>query len=114
MGNEKKSSSFGERIRSSLDLNKEEGYTFILNLVTIGGFILYAIGIYMHVVLLGLNWGNIAVDLSIQLFGAYLGLTLIVVLGGFILIFCFHMQKLRVLNVFLCWFWIISFLLLLF
>ena len=90
------------------NLNKEEKYTFILNLITIGGFILYVIGIYLHVVLLGLDWGNVAVDLSIRILGPFFGLLLVVLIGGFILFFCFFVKKLRIINIFLCWFWIIS------
>jgi len=95
-------------MKPSLDLNKEEKYTFILNLITIGGFIAYVIGIYFHVVLLGRDWGNVAVDLSIRVLGPILGLFLVVIIGGIILFLCFFIKKLRVINVFLCWFWIIS------
>ena len=95
-------------MKSFLELDKEEKYTFILNLITIGGFIAYVIGIYLHVVLLGLDWGNIAVDLSIRVLGPILGLFLVVLIGGIILFLCFFIKKLRIINVFLCWFWIIS------
>ncbi len=81
---------------------------FILNLIAIFSFILYGIGIYLHVAILGVEWGNIAVDFAIQIVGPVAGVLLVVIFGSLILLFTYYIQKLRITNVLLCWFWILS------
>jgi len=80
----------------------------ILNLLAIFSFILYGIGIYLHVAILGVEWGNIAVDFAIQIVGPVPGVLLVVVFGSLILLFTYYLQKLRISNILLCWFWILS------
>ncbi len=91
-----------------LELIKEEQKLFILNLVTIFSFCLYAYGIYLHVAIRGLVWGNMAIDLSIQILGPVFGVVMVVVLGCIILFISFYIDQFRATNVFLCWFWIFS------
>lgn len=81
---------------------------FILNIITIVSFVFYGIGIYLHVAILGEEWGNIAVDFAIQVVGPVAGVLLVMVFGALILLITFYLQKLRVTNVLLCWFWIFS------
>jgi len=81
---------------------------FILNIVTIFSFILYGIGIYLYVTIPLGKWDNIAVDLAIQIIGPLLGVILIIVSGSLILLLTYYIQKLKIANVFLCWFWIFS------
>ncbi|MHA1798791.1 MAG: hypothetical protein ACTSVY_10145 [Candidatus Helarchaeota archaeon] len=99
---------FPSDLGETFNLTAEEKRTFVLNLVTIGGFVLYVIGIYLHVVILGNEWGNVAVDLSIRVLGPILGLFLVVVIGVVILFLSFFIKRLRITNIYLCWFWIIS------
>ena len=80
----------------------------ILNLIAIFSFILYGIGIYLHVAILGVEWGNIAVDFAIQIVGPVAGVLFIVIFGSLILFFTYYIPKSRITNVFLCWFWILS------
>ena len=80
----------------------------ILNMVAIGSFILYGMGIYLIVAVLGKEWGNIAVDLALQMLGPLYGVILVIVVGSLILLIAYYIQKLRKINVFLCWFWILS------
>lgn len=101
-------SSISSKMRNCFNFNEEEKKTFILNLIAIGSFGLYAIGIYLHVAILGNEWGNIAVDLSLRVLGPILGLILVVLIGLVILLFTFFIQRLRITNIYLCWFWIIS------
>ena len=96
------------KMRKLIHFNDQEKKSFILNLFTIGAFIAYIIGIYLHVGILGNEWGNIAVDLSLRILGPVLGLILVVLLGLTILLFTFYVKRLRVTNIYLCWFWIIS------
>jgi hypothetical protein len=63
----------------------KEPKQLILNLVAIFSFILYGIGIYLHVAILGVEWGNIAVDFAIQIVGPVPGVLLVVVFGSLIL-----------------------------
>lgn len=86
----------------------EETETFILNIITVVGFCLYAWGIYLHVAIRGKEWGNVAVDLSIQVLGPLLGVLMVVMLGGIILFFTLGISQFRAVNVFLCWFWMLS------
>ncbi|MHA1652206.1 MAG: hypothetical protein ACTSYB_18645 [Candidatus Helarchaeota archaeon] len=86
----------------------EDSKQFILNLVTIVSFILYAIGIYLHVAILGEEWGNIAIDLAIQLLNPLFGVIIVVIIGILILLLTYYFQMSRNTNVFLCWFWIFS------
>ncbi|MBD3230407.1 MAG: hypothetical protein GF329_19665, partial [Candidatus Lokiarchaeota archaeon] len=80
----------------------------LLNLMTIISFILYAASIYLHVRILGEEWGNIAVDLAIDLVGPLLGVIIVVLIGAFILIITYYIEFLRTTNIFLCFFWILS------
>ncbi len=77
-------------------------------MVAIGSFILYGMGIYLIVAVLGKEWGNIAVDLALQMLGPLYGVILVIVIGSLILLISYYIQKLRKINVFLCWFWILS------
>ena len=90
------------------ELIDEERKLIILNIITIFGFCLYAYGIYLHVAIRGKQWGNIAIDLSIQLLGPVLGVIMIVYLGVLILLFSSGIPLFRTTNIFLCWFWILS------
>jgi len=81
---------------------------FWLNIITIGSFILYAAGIYIQVAFQGITWGNIAVNLALQVLGNELGTVVVVAVGAFILILLYLLPKLHVVDVFLCWFWILS------
>ena len=101
-------SSISVKIKDLFNFDEQEKKTFSLNIVTLGAFIAYVIGIYLHVAILGNPWGNIAVDLSLRVLGPILGLILVVLLGLVIILFTFFIQRLRVTNIYLCWFWIIS------
>jgi len=81
---------------------------FILNIIAIFSFVLYGIGIYLHVAIFGEKWGNVAVDLAIQIVGPLLGVILIIIFGTFILLITYYIQQIKITNVFLCWFWILS------
>ncbi|MHA1271308.1 MAG: hypothetical protein ACTSPY_16060 [Candidatus Helarchaeota archaeon] len=81
---------------------------FILNIITIFSFVLYAIGIYLHVAILGEEWGNVAVDLAISLVGAIWGVIFVVLIGSLILLITFFIDFLKKTNIFLCFFWILS------
>lgn len=81
---------------------------FILNIITIGSFILYGIGIYLHVSILGREWDNIAVDLALQVLGPLIGVILVIIIGSIILLLTYFFQKLKRTNIFLCLFWIFS------
>ena len=86
----------------------QEKNQVVLNLIAIGSFILYRIGIYLHVGILGLDWGNVAVDAAIQTLGPLGGVMIVILVGTLILLVTFFIQISRKTNVFLCWFWIIS------
>ena len=101
-------SSISSKMRDLFNLNEEEKKTFILNLIAISSFVVYVIGIYLHIAILGNDWGNVAVDLSLRVLGPIFGLFLVVLIGLIILLFSFFIQRLRVINIYLCWFWIIS------
>ncbi|MHA1300547.1 MAG: hypothetical protein ACTSO9_14100 [Candidatus Helarchaeota archaeon] len=87
---------------------KDEPESIVLNIITLIGFCLYAYGIYLHVAIRGKQWGNMAIDLSIQILGPLLGVIMIVILGGIILIVSLGIPHFRATNIFLCWFWIFS------
>ena len=81
---------------------------FYLNIITIFSFVLYAIGIYLHVAILEEEWGNIAVDLALNIVGPLLGVIIVVIIGSCILLLTFFIRFLKKTNIFLCFFWIIS------
>ncbi|MHA1129447.1 MAG: hypothetical protein ACTSQQ_01455 [Candidatus Helarchaeota archaeon] len=81
---------------------------FILYLIAIGSFILYGIGIYLHVGILGQDWGNVAVEAALQVLGPLVGVLIVILVGALILLITFFVAFLRKTNVFLCWFWILS------
>jgi len=81
---------------------------FILNIITIFSFVFYGIGIYLYVTIPLGKWDNIAVDLAIQIVGPLLGVILVIICGAFILLLTYSIQKFKIVNVFLCWFWIFS------
>ncbi|NVM54090.1 MAG: hypothetical protein HWN66_10355 [Candidatus Helarchaeota archaeon] len=81
---------------------------FILNIIAVGSFILYGIGIYLYVTILNEDWGNIAIDFAIQLVGPLVGVILVIIIGSIILLLSYYIQKLKHTNVLLCWFWIFS------
>ena len=68
----------------------KEGKQFLLNIVAIISFILYAIGIYLHVAILGEKWGNVAVDFAIEIVGALWGVIFVVLIGALILLLSFY------------------------
>jgi len=80
----------------------------ILNFFAAISFIFYGIGIYFYVTMLGEEWGNVAVDLAIQIVGPLVGVILVILIGAFILFLTLYIQKTRHTNVLLCWFWILS------
>ncbi|MHA1145395.1 MAG: hypothetical protein ACTSRW_11705 [Candidatus Helarchaeota archaeon] len=80
----------------------------LLNAFAFGGFILYAIGIYLHVAIMHERWGNVAVDLALNLLGPLGGVILVVAIGGVILLTSRLLKFFRLTNIFLCWFWIPS------
>ncbi|MHA1369152.1 MAG: hypothetical protein ACTSWN_07365 [Promethearchaeota archaeon] len=82
--------------------------TFVLNLVAIFSFVLYAIGIYIQVEIQGIRWGNAVVNFSIQVLGPLFGVVIVVLVGAAILMISYFITRLHAINVFLCWFWIIS------
>ena len=86
----------------------KEKQLFILNLIAIGSFILYAIGIYIQVTFQGITWGNVVVNFALQVLGNALGVVMVVVIGACILLSLFMIPKFRVIDVYLCWFWILS------
>ncbi|MHA1264117.1 MAG: hypothetical protein ACTSRS_02680 [Candidatus Helarchaeota archaeon] len=86
----------------------QEKNQFILNIITIISFILYALVIYLHVAVLGNPWGNIAVDLALEIVGPLVGVIIVATIGTLILLFTFKIQVSKNLNLFLCWFWIFS------
>ncbi|MFX0101305.1 MAG: hypothetical protein ACFFCS_17155 [Candidatus Hodarchaeota archaeon] len=81
---------------------------FILNLVAILSFVLYAIGIYIQVVYQGIEWGNVAVNLALQVLGPLLGVIVVVLIGAAVLLSLYAIKRLQAIDIFLCWFWIIS------
>ena len=81
---------------------------FWLNILTIGSFILYAIGIYIQVAFQGITWGNVAVNFALQVLGNELGVVIVLAIGSCIMILLYLLPKLHVIDVFLCWFWILS------
>ncbi|MHA1273174.1 MAG: hypothetical protein ACTSVV_07870 [Promethearchaeota archaeon] len=89
-----------------------ENRNYLLNFITITAFILYAIGIYLETAILNKRWGNSAVDLSIQMFGPFIGVIFVVIVGGLILFLAYLISFSKyfslALNCFLCWFWIFS------
>lgn len=80
----------------------------LLNVIAIFSFILYGIGIYLHVGILGTEWGNIAVDLALDILGPLMGIIIVIVIGAFILLITFQIHSFQKINVFLCWFWVFS------
>ena len=80
----------------------------ILNIFAAISFIFYGIGIYFYVTILGEEWGNVAVDLAIQIVGPLVGVLFVILIGAFILFLTLYLQKTRHTNVLLCWFWIFS------
>ncbi|MHA1788278.1 MAG: hypothetical protein ACTSXT_03515 [Candidatus Helarchaeota archaeon] len=86
----------------------KEDKQFLLNIVAIISFILYAIGIYLHVAILGEKWGNVAVDFAIEIVGALWGVIFVVLIGALILLLSFYVNLFKKLNIFLCFFWIFS------
>lgn len=80
----------------------------ILDIATIFSFVLYAIGIYLYVTIPLGNWDNVAVNLAIQILGPLLGTISIIAFGSLILLLTYFIQKFKITNVFLCWFWIFS------
>ncbi len=85
----------------------EDKKQLILTIITIFSFITYAVGIYIYVQIFG-EWGNIAVDLAIELLGLFIGVLMVVLFGSLILTITYLINRLRITNVFLCWFWILS------
>ena len=85
----------------------EDKKQVLLNLIAIGSFILYGLGIYLYVQIYG-EWGNIAVDFAIQVLGPLLGVIIVAFFGSMVLLLTYYIQKFRKTNVFLCWFWIFS------
>nr|MDO8113862.1 hypothetical protein [Candidatus Sigynarchaeota archaeon] len=79
-----------------------------LNVVAFGSFVLYAIGIYVQVVFQGIIWGNVVVNFALQVLGAGLGVMIVAAIGIGILFTLFILPKLHVIDVFLCFFWILS------
>ena len=86
----------------------EDKKQFFLNIITIFSFILYAIGIYLHIAILGEEWGNVAVDLAINIVGPLFGVIIVVLIGSLILMLTFYISIFKKANVFLCFFWILS------
>ncbi|MHA1147346.1 MAG: hypothetical protein ACTSR8_03790 [Promethearchaeota archaeon] len=86
--------------------------SIVLNIITLIAFIFYVIGIFLETFIMNKRWGNSAVDYSLTIFGPILGLALVVLIGGSILLVSYLISKLKrfslVLNIFLCWFWILS------
>jgi len=98
-----------KRLNSSLrNLWKKERELIALNIITIFGFCLYAYGIYLHTAIRGKQWGNVAIDLSIQILGPLLGVIVVVMIGALILLFTLEITPFHTTNIFLCWFWIFS------
>ncbi len=81
---------------------------FWLNIVTIGSFVLYVAGIYVQVAFQGITWGNVVVNFALQTLGNEFGVVIVAVAGSCILIVLYLIPKLHVVDVFLCWFWILS------
>ena len=80
----------------------------ILNLIAILSFVLYAIGIYIQMVYQGIEWGNVAVSLALQVLGPFLGVVLVAIIGTAILLSLYTVERLHATNIFLCWFWTLS------
>jgi hypothetical protein len=79
-----------------------------LNVATLGGLLAYVVGIYLHVVLLGQEWGNVLVVGTIAIAGRTGGIALVFVIYTLVLFITLNFASLRGLNLFLCWFWILS------
>ncbi|MHA1732627.1 MAG: hypothetical protein ACTSU5_11845 [Promethearchaeota archaeon] len=86
----------------------ENRFDLVLNVATAGGFVAYAAGIYLQVTRQGIRWGNVAVDLAIRTVGVAAGCVVVVLVGVAILGVSLALDRLRGVNVFLCWFWIFS------
>ena len=86
----------------------KEKQLLVLNAITIGSFVAYVIGIYIQVAIQGITWDNVVINFAIHVLGNVLGVIIVAVIGASILIFLFFMPKLHVIDVFLCWFWILS------
>jgi len=80
----------------------------VLNIVTIGGLVAYVIGIYLRVIVLGESWGNILVVETTALAGPILGIILVFIIYAFVVFLTFRLRVFQGLNLFLCWFWILS------
>jgi hypothetical protein len=81
---------------------------FILNIIAIVSFIFYALGIYLQVVFQGIEWGNILVYTLLQMLGNESGVMMVVIIGAFALLILYKWSKFNYINVFLCWFFILS------
>ncbi|HME53044.1 MAG TPA: hypothetical protein VKM55_12555 [Candidatus Lokiarchaeia archaeon] len=79
-----------------------------MNVITIGSFIFYAIGIYIQVAIQGITWGNVVVNFALHVLGNALGVVMVAVIGACILLALYLIPKFHVIDVFLCWFWILS------
>ncbi|MHA1794039.1 MAG: hypothetical protein ACTSVI_15460 [Promethearchaeota archaeon] len=71
-------------------------------------FVFYSIGIYIQVVYQGIQWGNIAVGFAIDVFGPAIGVIMVVLVGATVLLTLLKFKRVRAINIFLCFFWIIS------
>jgi hypothetical protein len=80
----------------------------LLNIITIGGLLAYVIGIYIRVVILGEGWGNILVVGTTALGGPLAGIVLVFVFYTIIIYLTYRINIFQGLNIFLCFFWILS------
>jgi len=79
----------------------------ILNILTLVGFIAYAAGIYLWVTKSCGYWLNPLIRILLSM-GPTGGSILIVLIGGVVLAVTLCVDRLRGLNIFLCWFFILS------
>ncbi|MHA1294293.1 MAG: hypothetical protein ACTSQJ_16715 [Promethearchaeota archaeon] len=86
----------------------EDKNLFILNIIAIISFIFYAIGIYIQVVFQGILWGNLIVFTLLRTFGNEFGVVMVVIIGGGILLTLYFLPKFRSIDIFFCWFFILS------
>ena|GEM_PF-1790428 len=80
----------------------------LLNIITLGGLLAYVIGIYIRVVILGESWGNILVVGTTALGGPLAGIVLVFIFYALIIYLTYRITVFQGLNIFLCFFWILS------
>lgn len=85
-----------------------EKATFYLNIIAIFSFICYVVGIYLQVEFQGIVWGNLLVFSLIFSLGTLFGVITVVFIGALALIILYKWQRMQVINVFFCWFFILS------